>query len=602
MKTFLNLIAILSPPLRRRVCWLSAWLMATSVLEVLSVAVILPYLRLLSSPASFTADLAQWGVVVPASTSIQALVVGGTLFVLTFFLLKSLFTLQMRRTLYRFLYGTAADYSQSLFTYYLQRPYEVHLNCPPAELTRTIADDVPNAFTSYMYAWMTLISEAVVGLGLLILMLVVAPLPSLVSLGLLGSCCGFLVARMRHAVSRAGRMHVTARGEVLQRISEGLGGIKEVQIWQTADLVGGTLGNSCRKWSDAQRLEVFLRAIPRTFGEPLLVLGVLVCVIVLVMTTADPTAFLPTIALFAMASFRILPMLTTLTNVANKIRFHGPATKRVVQELNSATTETSPTSAAPVAGNPLRFEYSLELRGVMYTYPRSDTPVLAGISLTIQPGDAIAVMGSSGSGKTTFINLILGLLTPQQGDILVDGESIHDNMAGWRALLAYIPQDVYIFQDTIRSNVRMGCTLDDPDERRTWQSLEQAQLADFVRSLPSGLDTPLSDRGANFSGGQRQRLGIARALYRDASVLVLDEATSALDREIEAQLTETMRRLVGTKTILVITHRPEAASFCPRTIVLDRGQLLRDTILVNGHLPTPSKTASADSLLTADHP
>lgn len=572
-----------------------------SLLEVLSVAVALPYLQLLNSPDQALADLARWNIRIPFCETRERLLVAGTTAVVVFFAVKSVLVMQMWGTVYRFLYGAASAQSQFLFVHYLKRPYEAHLQSRPSELTRTLADDVPTTFMTYLYACMSLTSDFVVGLGMLSLLFAMAPLASLASLGILGGGCALFVRHIRHELGRAGRVHVTERANVLRWISQGLGGIKEIQIWQTADMVGNQLGEGYRRWSEAQRIEILLRMVPRTFGEPLLLLGALICVVVLVCTTADFSAFLPTLALFALASFRILPLLSSVTNAVNKLRFHYPAARRAVDELHVATTERAadrPAGSEAETAPAMRFLQSLELQRIEYRYPAAESPVLVDFSLTVKPREAVAIMGRSGSGKTTLVNLILGLLEPTHGEIVVDGASIRENLPGWRSLLAYIPQDVYLFEDSIRSNVRMGHDPIDPHDERVWSALEQAQLADFVRALPNGLDTPVSDRGANLSGGQRQRLGIARALYRDPAVLVFDEATSALDRETEAQLTAAIRQLVGKKTILLITHRPETAHFCDRTVLLDRGRLVADGSRNDVELATKSMRNGVESVVT----
>jgi len=579
MQLLKNIVSTLTARQRVLFVALCVWMIAVSALDVASIAIVLPYLRLLSAPDLVERDLARWNMRVPEwCETPDRLLIAGTSVVLVFFVIKGLMTTQMWRAVYRFLYGNSAQQAQVLFTHYLKRPFEDHLQSSPSDLIRSVADDVSNAFTSYLYAWMTLLSEAMVAAGLVAVLLIVAPLASLVSLIVLGGGCALSLHWMRHAITRAGESHVAERGNVLQCLSHGIGGIKEIQIWQMADRVGDRLGAGCRKWSDAQRLEIELRLLPRTFGEALLILGALICVLVLVFGTSEYSRYLPTLALFAISSFRILPMLTTLTNVVNKLRFHAPGAQRAIVQLRAAhefaMSRRPPQNDAPSRPS-LHFTKRLDLCDVCYSYPQSGVAVLQDVSLSIATRDSVAIVGASGAGKTTLINLILGLLQPTRGEIRVDGLSIHQNVESWQRQIAYIPQDVYLFEDTIRNNLQMGIA-GDSDDAALWRALEQAQLAEFVRALPCGLETPLSDRGANLSGGQRQRLGIARALYRDPAVLVFDEATSALDRDTEAQLATAIAQLLGQKTIILITHRLEIAGLCERVVALDRGRVQAD--------------------------
>jgi ATP-binding cassette subfamily C protein len=270
-------------------------------------------------------------------------------------------------------------------------------------------------------------------------------------------------------------------------------------------------------------------------------------------TGGDLPALMPGLSMLAMALVRIVPSSTRIMAAVASLRFSGPALASLLKEYGEAKRAADDAHLA--AGGDLRFDQTLELRNVRCFYEGADTAAVCGVSMTIRRGQMVALAGPSGAGKSTLANLILGLLAPTSGHILADGRDIHRHAGAWRKHTGYIPQDIYLMDDTIRRNVALGIPDHEIDDAAVWRALEAAQLADFVRSTPEGLDCPAGDRGCLLSAGQRQRTGIARALYADPDILVLDEATSALDAETERQLTATLTALAGRKTLIVIAHR-----------------------------------------------
>jgi len=300
---------------------------------------------------------------------------------------------------------------------------------------------------------------------------------------------------------------------------------------------------------------------------------------------------IPTLSMFAVAAFRIIPAMGRIFNAATQIRYHSYSLDAVCKDMTLLdeivpSSEKEPSSAAdkkafesetfytPFSGKALRFDKTIELKDVYYQYPNAKKSVLNGISLIIPKQYSVGLVGPSGAGKTTIIDVIVGLLMPAQGEVLIDGKGIKDNLANWQRMIGYIPQNIYLSDDTIRRNVAFGLTNEEIDEEQVWSALASAQLEKFVKSLPEGLDTFIGERGIRLSGGQRQRIGIARALYHNPEVLIMDEGTASLDNETEWEIMQAVRNLCGTKTIIIVAHRLGTVKSCDRLYFIRDGEVI----------------------------
>jgi ATP-binding cassette subfamily C protein len=292
--------------------------------------------------------------------------------------------------------------------------------------------------------------------------------------------------------------------------------------------------------------------------------------VVLVYFTLDGkgASALPVIGLYAAAAFRLIPSLNRILTSVNRLKQSVSSVHAVMDDL---THVEPPEAEGPGPTTP--FAHEIRVRGVHYRYPGADREALAGVSLEIRRGEMVGFIGKSGSGKTTLVDCILGLLPPNQGEVCVDGVDIRNGLAAWRAQIGYIPQNIYLTDDTLRKNVALGLASGDIDDSRVARAIEAAQLAELVGTLPDGLETMIGERGVRLSGGQRQRIGIARAMYSDPQVLVLDEATSALDGATEKAIVNTIAGLKNEKTIIVIAHRMTTIADCDRVFVLEGGVL-----------------------------
>ncbi|MEC8927994.1 MAG: ABC transporter ATP-binding protein, partial [Verrucomicrobiota bacterium] len=331
-------------------------------------------------------------------------------------------------------------------------------------------------------------------------------------------------------------------------------------------------GEQYQRYTQYSARHQFLLQSSRNVIE-LLVIGVLLFAIMLLVGTGSPMhTIVPTLAFFAVAAFRLMPSSQRLLANAHLIQFGARSLRLLRPDLivsRDRSLATNPTTEH------FPFQHSLELRGVTFRYPSGDQEVLRDATILIQRGAMVGFQGKSGAGKTTLVDLILGLLMPTTGEVLVDGNSIHDNLPGWLGNIGYVPQSIFLMDDTLRRNVAFGVPDSEIDDARVQEVLSLAQLDGFLDSKRGGLDTLIGERGVRLSGGQRQRIGIARALYHDPEMLILDEATASLDLETEAEFIETLKFIKNLKTLIVISHRRSTIAECGSTYQLTQGKLNR---------------------------
>jgi ATP-binding cassette subfamily C protein len=359
---------------------------------------------------------------------------------------------------------------------------------------------------------------------------------------------------------------------MLKWLNQALGSIKETKVLGAEKFFMDYFSRFCRDFSHARRALVTISEFPRLVFETIAVCGVIV--VVLTMLTLDKTisSIIPMLALFTAAAFRIMPALSRVMNSLTTIRHHMPALEAVHHDLNHILkTRRGPDPEPGIAR--LDFRHSIIFKHVDFSYDSSNIFALQNISFEILKGQTVAFVGPTGSGKTSIVDLIIGLLEPTGGEILIDDHAISDLNQVWRKNIGYIPQSIFLLDDTIRRNVALGVQEEDIDDELAWKALRMANVEDFVQTLPGRLESVIGEHGVRISGGQRQRIGIARALYHDPAVLVLDEATSALDYETENAITESIRELAHHKTIIIIAHRIETLKGCDQIFVVNNGRI-----------------------------
>ena len=542
------------------------------VLEIFGIGMVIPAIVLLMQ-----GDLvARYPTVVPVleqlgNPSPQVLIVGIMLGLTGLYLVKNLFLAFLAWRQARLAFGVRVQISQRLFTTYLRQPYIFHLQRNSAQLLRNVITEV-DLFTGVLSSGMILLTEGLVLLGITSLLMVVEPLGTLIVVLVMGGATwGF--HRITHAhIARWGQARQYHGGLRIQHLQQGLGGAKDVKLLGREDDFLARYRMHDTQSARAMQLHTTLQQLPRLWLELLVVAGLAILVLSMLAQGRDMASIVPTLGLFATAAFRLLPATSRVLGVMQSLRYSLPVINTLHEELKLAV----PRPAAQNNNGMHVIQTNIRLSNISYTYPASPTPVLNGLSIAIQKGESVGLIGPSGSGKSTLVDVILGLLTPNAGQVTVDGQDIQQNLRAWQNQIGYVPQSIYLTDDTLRRNVAFGLSNEQIDDTAVQRAIQAAQLEEFVTSLPDGLETFVGERGIRLSGGQRQRIGIARALYHDPAVLVLDEATSALDTATEHGVMQAVDALHGTKTIIIVAHRLSTVEHCDRLYRLEQGRVIEE--------------------------
>ena len=538
--------------------------------ETLGIGLVIPALALMAQ-ADVGAKypwLAPW-IVRMGNPSHATLVAGGMAGLVAVYVTKAAFLAVLAWYQAHFVYQLQAHLSRALFGGYLRQPYAFHLQRNSAELIRNAIGQVADVTTVAQQA-LLLLTELLVLLGILALLLYVEPFGALaVGAALAGAAWGFHRLSGNYLVRwGAERQHHEAKR--IQHIQQGLGGIKEVQLLgRTEDFLCEYDAHNLGSARVGQR-QTTLQALPRLWLELLAIVGLAALVFILLGQNKPVESILPTLGVFAAAAFRIIPSVNRMLIAAQNFRFSLPAIENLDGELRALPEIPG---RADTDADALAFRKTIRLEGLSYTYPAAERSALCGISLEISRGTSVGIIGGSGAGKSTLVDVLLGLLAPGSGTVTVDGKPIHLNLRMWQDQIGYVPQSVFLTDDSLRRNVAFGLAASHIDDERVWSALRAAQLEDFARGLPSGLDTSVGERGVNLSGGQRQRIGIARALYHDPAILVLDEATSSLDVATEAKIMDAVRALRD-KTVIIVAHRLATVEQCDWLFHIEQGAVV----------------------------
>jgi len=539
---------------RRQLILLLLLMIGGAMLEALGAAVIVPFIALINDPTYLThpimRDLYARSTMGTPSAFITAISLG--LFV--FFVCKNLYLTMMASAQFRFIYTEMPRFSTELFSRCMARPLSMHVQTNSAEMIRNVSNEVFMFFTNFLIPAMTLLTEVLVLVAILVVLLWIAPVPTLIAIVMLGGLTKLFYGLVRSKVRHYGQLQQLHNAERIKWVNQGLGSIKESKVLGREQYFIDRFRTHEEHFSQSARYAMLLNQTPRFFIETIAFSALFIGVAV----ARDRASLLPVLALFAVAAVRLLPSLNRILLSVTRMAYYRPAAE-IVMEANKDREQQRHVTERPQ--RTIAQWQELKFDNVCFAYPESKD-VLVNLNLTIRRGTSVALIGPSGSGKTTIADLVLGLLLPTRGRILLDDEDIQSFGEGWRTHLGYIPQSIYLLDDSIRRNVAFGLSDEVIDDERVWNALRLARLEDHVRGLPEQLSTPIGEHGGKLSGGQRQRLGIARALYGDPDFIVLDEATSALDETTEKEIADTLEGLKGEKTLLVIAHRPETINRC----------------------------------------
>jgi len=568
-----KLIALLSPRQRRQLTGLFLMMVLGALLEMAGIGAIPAFAALLGNPdrvmrnpivlkhASFLTSIPQSSLIVYAAAVLLGVFVIKNVYLFVLLVAQSTFTQRLQ-----------AKLAVRVLRAYLYSPYDLHLQRNPSELLRNANSEALDIINSVVYPGLILTMELLTVSAILTLLFVAEPAVSLFACLLLGGSALLFMKTIRRRLSIYGEQIQFFRGKMLQAVHESLSSVKVTKVFGREKYFLDAFSSHADGYVEANRFRQIATEVPRLFLEVVAILGILGVAMVLTSQGRPSVSITVTLTLLSVALVRTIPSVNRITAALATLRYGDYSLETVSRDLAELEKEDEDTDEA-ASTTPLSLQDSIEFAMVDYQYPGAAANSLSNLSMVIPRGSSVAIIGPTGAGKTTLVDLLLGLLHPTRGKILIDGVDLESNVRAWQNSVGYVPQDIYLVDDTIRANIAIGIPDEDVDDVAIRRAARAAQLDEFVESLPLGLCTIVGERGVRISGGQRQRIGIARALYHDPSVLIMDEATSSLDNETEALVIEAVDRLRGTRTIVVIAHRLSTIRNCDRAFVLRNGEL-----------------------------
>lgn len=545
------------------------------VFETFSIGIIPAFIYLLNKPHLIKTNIyLQWLSEVLYINSNQQFLIYLSLSLIIIFILKNSYLTFFIYIQSRFIFTQQINLSRRLFSNYLSYPYTFHLQRNPAELISHLNTEVNTAFRQVIIPMMTLATELIIMTFISILLIIIQPLASFISVSLIGITVSIFYKFIHKKAGILGKKRQYYNRKMIQGINESLGGIKEIKVLRRENFFIDRFINHSLKYSNISIWITTINAMPRLFLETIAVTAILLMVIIILIQGKNIDSILPIISLFAVASFRLMPSANRILISLTSIRCHYHSVNVIYDDLGLISENKTKNKLNKAPEKILQFTDSITIKNIDYQYPNSSQYSLENISLSIPKNHSIAFIGASGAGKTTLVDIILGLLTPTQGEVLVDGNNIQNNLRNWQEKIGYIPQNIYLSDDSILNNIAFGLSPEKIDKAKVYLALEAAQLKELIDSFPQKLDTFVGDRGIRLSGGQRQRIGIARALYHNPQILVMDEATSALDNETEREFIKALERFSGKKTIIIIAHRLTTVQKCHRLYLMEKGKIV----------------------------
>jgi len=542
-----------------------------AVLESVGIAIVMPFISLLLDPTQAIQSRAlHWLYVHAGEPSLVRFTVGFGLLVLAISILKNGYLSLLSYAQFRFLLNRQLQTGARLFSVYISQPYSFFLGTNSALLLRNLSQEVEIIFTYSVVPAATLLTESIIAAAILVMMLIVAPASALGVALLFGGSGVLFYLLIRRRLARASRIALGARGAMTQWVNQAFGSIKETKVGLREQFFHSRFYAATAEYMRAVRSYRVAAALPTLLLETFAVAAMVGIGAIVLVRGGGARVAIPTVGLFSLAALRLMASANRIMLASSSIRNSLAALEVVLRDLGRATAVTP--RAAEV--QPLPAIESLEFSAVSFRYEGAPQPALNQVSFRVGQAEKVAIVGTSGAGKTTTLDLLLGLLEPLEGEVRVNGAPLRALLPRWRRSVGYIPQHVFLLDDSIRRNVAFGLDPAEISDEAVWEALRVASLQSFVETQESGLDTLIGENGVRLSGGERQRVGIARALYGNPAVLVMDEATSALDLTTEQQVQRELFRSCEGKMLLVIAHRLTTVKRVDRVLLLQAGRLV----------------------------
>ena len=496
------------------------------------------------------------------------------------FVVKNVFLFFQQKAQLKFVYTNQFATSRRMMINFMERPYEYYLNADTSVIQRSITSDVNNMY-GLILALLQLFSEAIVFVCLVLVSLATDVWMTVTVTLLLVVVLAIIKGILKPIMKKAGEENQDYYSGLYKWIDQSVMGIKEIKVANKENYFINEYAKCGAGYVSAVQRYNLYNATPRLLIETVAIAGMILYMMFQILQGTAVSEIVPQVAALAVAAMRLIPCANRINNHLTSISYFEPFFMGVSDNLQEEIRDESinydeNAYKQKVKVDKLEIKEKIELKDIVYKYPNTEVLIFDHTDMEIPVGKSVGIVGTSGAGKTTVVDILLGLLRLQSGEILADGVEVREHYQSWLKNIGYIPQSIFMIDSTIRKNVAFGYADEDIDDEKVWRALKEAQLDEFVRGLPEGLDTSIGERGIRISGGQRQRIGIARALFEDPEVLVLDEATSALDNETEAAIMDSINRLHGKKTLIIIAHRLQTIEKCDMVYRVENGKVARE--------------------------
>jgi len=580
LNTFKKVWSLLTHQQRIGAFFLIAATLLGAILESLSIGLIVPLIKLISNPSSLEGYpwvmrvTRYFGIVNPHDIMEWCLYI-----FITVFISKSVYVIKMTHFHLTFTGKILYSLSSRLLEIYLYMPWTFHLQRNTADLLNNITTQVGQLCTGMIGAMLRLCTDIFFVTCILILLVLIDPISTFLAALLLGTSNLVFFYFVRRKLRHFGADNKKYSTEMMKCVNEAFGGFKETKVLGREEHFVGSYQDSNRGYVKSWIYVTFVSKLQKICTESIFVTVIAAISLIALGRGESGTDLLSTLALFAACAFRLMPAVNGINGAITQIKYHEPILEIICRDINASTDGRGNGDISnQLVPSPLSLEEGINLKDVFFRYGGSKQYVLDSLNMFVPKGQSVGFMGPSGVGKTTTADIILGLLKPSSGEVLSDGRNVHRNLDAWQQMIGYIPQNIYLSDNTFRRNVAFGLEDVQIDDEKVWAAAKKAQLYDLIKELPEGLDTFVGEHGLRLSGGQRQRIGIARALYHDPEVLVMDEATSSLDKETEREITRAINMLSGEKTMIIIAHRETTVEKCDIKYYFKNGKAKVSTI------------------------
>lgn len=554
------------------------------LLETLGVSAMIPVVQALLAPDELMGYIDRIPVVknlcdALSITTVKQVTMALLYGMMAIYVIKNLYILLLTYMQNTFITKNRNRMISRVMAEFLNRPYEKYLGADIPTVFRITDSDIPQTF-SLILAMLQLASEVVVSCLIFMVLLLNDPGMTLFIIAVFGLLTLFIVKVFKPRLNRIGARNQAIQSRIAKWRIQATYGLKDVKVLNREEFYVRNYYETGKVGAEVARNYAVLNNMPRLLIETVFIVSVLGFLVVYINGGGDITAMVTTISAFAIAAVRVLPSVNRINTYITEIAYTQPSLDFVYDNLQEGmkTDAMLAERRAYSQVEKLKLDHQIELDHISFHYPDSDKNIFEDAHMIVPKGKSVGIIGTSGAGKSTIVDILLGLLHAQIGTITCDGVDIFKNYESWLAQIGYIPQSIYLIDESIRDNIAFGIDADKIDEKRIWEVLEEAQLKEFVEELPEGLDTTIGDRGVRLSGGQRQRIGIARALYNDPEILVFDEATSALDNDTEAAVMEAVNSFHGRKTMIIIAHRLNTIEKCDMIYKVENMKLVKTTL------------------------